>query len=79
MKSDDELFEAAFDYNGTDLRYQGGIECLYTRMAAALTGKSEDDFQEKAEAFLAETGEWHEKNRWNFQIHPDWRKALTGL
>jgi hypothetical protein len=74
--TDEQLMGLAFDYEETDLRYGGGCASLYARMAAHLTSRKEKNFKEKANAFLDKTSQFHEKNRWNFQIHPDWRKEL---
>lgn len=74
--TDSELYDKAFDYNDTDLRYKSGIVYFYQRMASFLTGKPEETFRDASEAFLDKTSEWHTNNRWKFEIHPDWRKEI---
>lgn len=81
MKSkitDEALADRVFDWAETDLRYAGGVAELYARMAAKLTGKKKKSFDDAAERFVDDTLQWHEGNRRNFKVHPEWRKRVAG-
>jgi len=75
-----ELVKEILDSSGEiDLRYAGGVEMLYCKMAARLTGESEGVYEEASGKFLRDNFGWHEDNRYDFKLHPDaMNKIING-
>lgn len=72
-----DIVNSIISDNNIDTRYINGCSEVYEKLTIKF-GICPDIAAEKSDEFVNKHKIWHEKNRHNFQLHPEWETIVHG-